>query len=379
MIHPVNEDRASRYHRLKRRAALVWTFAGGASLFGFVMAGGSRLLRDEAVAITAAGPSAPSTVAVYALALALAYLGLRLPLAFYQGYVLERRYGLSSETLRAWGLDYVKAAALTVVLGVGAAQIVYLTLRWWPAWWWIPSAACLAAALVVLARLVPVALLPLFYRLEPLERESLHARLADLCDRARVPVLGIHVWGLGARTRRANAALVGSGATRRILVSDTLLADYSEDEIEVILAHEIAHHVHGDIRRALLVESGLVAASLGAGALALARWWPAVGLADPSDVAGLPLLILAGLAVSLAAAPAVNALSRQSERRADRYALALTGRPDAFARAMRRLAAQNLAEERPSRLAVWLFHSHPPFGERIERAKEHVQVGPTGP
>ena len=174
---------------------------------------------------------------------------------------------------------------------------------------------------------------------------------------------------VGEKTRRANAALVGTGATRRILVSDTLLAEYSDDEIEVILAHELAHHVHYDILTGLAAEVLLLVAAFFAAATALAFWWPLVGLHAPNDIAGLPLLLLAGGAVSLAATPWVNALSRWNERRADRYALTLTRQPAAFISAMRRLALQNLAEERPSRAALWLFHTHPPIEQRIEAAR----------
>lgn len=368
----MNEDKASRYHRLNRRATLLWALAGALAFAALLWGGGSRLVRDAAVSLTAAGPSAPSTVALYASTLALGYLAFRFPLAFYQGFVLERRYGLSSEPLSAWARDYARAGALVVALAVAAAEVVYLSLRWWPQQWWLAASACFIAALAGLARIAPVVLLPLFYRFEPLERESLRARLTALSERARVPVLGIHVWGLGEKTRRANAALVGTGATRRILVSDTLLADYSEDEIEVILAHEIAHHVHGDIRRAIAIESGLVVLSFALAASALGSLWEVFGLSEPADVAGLPLLVLVGVLVSLAAAPALNAWSRRNERRADRYALRLTGHREAFVTAMRRLAAQNLAEEHPPRLAVWLFHSHPPVAERIESATQTI-------
>ena len=175
-----------------------------------------------------------------------------------------------------------------------------------------------------LAKLLPLVLLPLFYKFTPLDRESLRARLVSLSERAGVPVLGVYEWGLGEKTRRANAALVGTGGTRRIIVSDTLLAEYSDDEIEVILAHELAHHVHRDILTSLIAESALLLAAFYAAAVVLGAVWDEVGLRSPSDVAGLPLLLLAGGAVSVAATPAVNALSRWNERRADRYALALT-------------------------------------------------------
>jgi STE24 endopeptidase len=154
-----------------------------------------------------------------------------------------------------------------------------------------------------------------------------------------------------------------------MILSDTLLEAYSEDEIEVVMAHELGHHVHRDILVALVAESALVLMAFLGAAIALHAAWAALGLSSPSDVAGLPLLLLAGGAVSVAAAPLVNGLSRRNERRADRYALTLTRQPAAFISAMKRLAAQNLAEEDPSPAVMWLFHTHPPISQRIEAAR----------
>jgi STE24 endopeptidase len=225
------------------------------------------------------------------------------------------------------------------------------------------------AGLAVLSALAPVVMLPLFYTFEPLKRASLRERLVRLSERAGVPVLDVYQWGLGEKTRRANAALVGSGSTRRILLSDTLLADYTDDEIEAVIAHELAHHVHHDLRTSLLVESGVLVAAFYVAAHVLQLPWVMSRLSSTADVAGLPLLLLAGGATTLAGAPLLNWLSRAHERRADRYALALTSQPAAFISAMRRLAAQNLAEERPSRTALWLFYTHPPVEQRIAAAR----------
>jgi STE24 endopeptidase len=263
----------------------------------------------------------------------------------------------------------VKAAAVALTLGLGGAEIVYASLRLTPSWWWLLSSLAFVIVMIAMARLAPLVLLPLFYRFTPLARESLRDRLVSLSERAGVPVLGVYEWGLGDKTRRANAALVGTGGTRRISVSDTLLAEYTEDEIEVILAHELAHHVHRDILAAIVAEAMLLVIAFIVAAAALALWWQPLGLIAPADVAGLPLLLLAAGAVSLAATPCVNALSRWNERRADRYALALTRQPGAFISAMKRLAAQNLAEEHPSRAVLWLFHTHPPIEQRIEAAR----------
>jgi len=343
----VNESKSARYHRLKRRAGLVSLTCTAALLAALLWARASQGIL-------------PLFVLLELVAL---------PFVFYRSFILERRYELSSESLSAWLRDHVKALGLTLALAVTGAHVLYVLIRWSAAWWWLPAAGLAAGALVVLAKVAPVALLPLFYRFAPVERPSLVERLMALSRKAGVPVLGVYEWGLGPKTRRANAALVGSGSTRRILVSDTLLAEYSDDEIEVILAHEMAHHVHHDIAKGILVETVLLVCGCYASAVALRMYWEPLGLSAPSDVAGLPLLLLAGGAVMLAATPLANAFSRFNERQADRFALQLTGLRTAFASAMRRLASQNLAEESPSRASVLLFHTHPPIEERIASAR----------
>jgi Zn-dependent protease with chaperone function len=366
----VNEPKSTRYHRLSRRVAVSSVAAGAAVLLAMTPGGGSFVLRNAARVVSGAGVDAPSTVAVYVVLLALLYQVVRLPLTFYGTFLLDRRYGLSSESLGRWAVDHLKAAALLVVLALGAAEVIYLTIRWWPRAWWLASAACVIAALAGLARIAPTVLLPIFYRFKPLDRESLRDRLVSLCARAKVPVMGAYVWSLGDRTRRANAALVGTGSTRRILLSDTLLQEYSDDEIEVIIAHELGHHAHGDIARGLLVEAVVLTLGFAVAAALLRLSGARLGLHGPADVAGLPLLILGCAGVSLLAGPILKAMSRRNERRADAFALSLTGRPDAFVSAMRRLGAQNLAEEQPSRSALWLFHTHPALRERVDAARE---------
>jgi STE24 endopeptidase len=347
----VNEPKSSRYHRLQRRAGLVSLAASVALLLLFLW------IR----------PSLP--VWAYALALVAANALAGLPLAYYRGVVLERRYELSAESRTAWLRDQAKALALAAAFAVAAAEVVYALIRWNPVLWWIPAALAASAFTVLLARLAPVALLPLFYRFTPLERTSLRDRLMAVSEKAGVPVLGVYEWALGDKTRRANAALTGSGRTRRILLSDTLLAQYSDDEIEVILAHELGHHVHHDIPKALALEFGLLLSAFVTASAALTASWDRLGLTGPADPAGMPVLLLAGGLVMLAATPLVNYVSRRNERKADRFALEMTRRQEAFVSAMRRLGSQNLSEENPSRWTVWLFHTHPPIEERIASAQ----------
>jgi len=281
---------------------------------------------------------------------------------------VERRYGLSTEPVRGWLRDQTKAFAIGLVLASGGISLVYWLIRASPQWWWLAAGAAYALFAVGLANVAPILLLPLFYRVKPLDRESLRARLLALADRAGARVLGAYEWGLADKTKKANAALAGLGSTRRILVSDTMLGEYSDEEIEVVLAHEIAHHVHGDIWKQIVFESALILGGFYVAARVVPTFADMVGLRGVSDVAGLPLLLLAAGTVSVVMVPVAHAMSRAFERRADRFALDLTRNPGAFISAMRRLGAQNLAEERPSKVVQWLFYSHPPIRERIAAA-----------
>ena len=369
----MNEDRATRYQRLKRQLSiigLIWTVL----LFGILMWSGwsvaLRAVAESAMARVANPYWLPGlTVVAYVALLSLLNEVGGLLLTFYSGYVVERRYGLSNETLKSWMGDQAKSFGIGLVLGASAATLIYFFIRLSPDRWWISAGALFALIIVGLTNLAPVLLLPLFYTVKPLDRETLRARLLALAERAGARVLGAYEWGLAEKTKKANAALAGIGGTRRILVSDTMLAEYSEDEIEVVLAHELAHHVHGDIWKGILFESALILAGFYLASRVLAGFSDRFGLQSVADPAGLPLLLLAAGGVSLLMVPVAYALSRANERNADRFALNLTKNPAAFISAMRRLGAQNLAEEHPSRIVQWLFYSHPPIRERIAAAQ----------
>jgi len=260
----VNEDKATRYNRLKRQAGIASVAWGVVFLLVLVVSGGSIALRDAAAA-TASGvfPAAwgrPATVVVYVLLITLLNEAGSLPLSFYGGFILERRYGFARQPIRAWLVDQLKSLALGLLLGSAAAVILYALIARFPIGWWLPAAAVFTLLIVGLANLAPLLLLPLFYSVKPLNRETLRARLVALGERAGARVIDAYEWGLGEKTSKANAALTGIGGSRRILVSDTMLAEYSDDEIEVVLAHELAHHVHGDLWKGLAFETVLILA-----------------------------------------------------------------------------------------------------------------------
>ncbi len=351
---------------------MVWSAALVATLVATPL---SAFMRDVAVQYAhAANPPAAITqslvVVFYVLMLAAVHECGALPLAYYRSHILESRYDLSRQSVGRWWRTYIKEAAVGLgFLQVGAV-LLYALIGWWPNAWWIAVTIAWSMAMVCLARLGPVLLFPLFYEVKPVQREELHEDLMRLTRKAGTQVVGVYGWTLSDATRRANAALVGLGRTRRILLSDTLLSDYSHDEIAVVLAHELGHHVHGDIWRGLGLDAVVRFIGFYAAHRALLGIGSIAGVMHAGDVAGLPLILLACGTLSIVAQPLANARSRAQERRADRFALNLTDNSPAFVSAMRRLAQQNLAEEHPPRWVQTLFHSHPSTAERLAIARD---------
>jgi STE24 endopeptidase len=360
-----SEGAARRYHRLRLAVAVADGGVTAATLAAWLATGAAARLA-EALAGWPGGP--PAVVAGVALAVGASVTLATLPLDALGGLVLPRRAGLSVQGTRAWLIDHGKAAALGGGLGLLAVEAVYALLRAAPAWWWLLAAAVLTAGLAVLGAALPVWIAPLFFRLAPLTDEGLRARLLALARRAGVPAAEVAVADLSRKGRGANAAVVGLGPTRRIVVSDTLLAGFPAEEVEAVLAHELAHHARGHLAQGLLVQAALLTAALGAAHLVLDAAARPLGLAGPADPAGLPLLGLVLGGLGLLATPAVAAWSRRVEREADGDALALAD-PAAFAAAIERLTRLNLAERRPGRLRHALLGTHPAPGERVARAR----------
>ena len=369
----MNEAKASAYRRRRRRTAVLRAGAWAALLAGLAGSGLSRTLAEVAARAAALAPvpdllQASLVVAGYTLVVSLAGRAIDLPLAWYGEFVLDRRFGVSRRHAGDWLCGYAGATVVRVAAWTAGAVLLYAAMRSWPASWWLAAGLALAVLTVAATHLAPLAL-PWLYPLRPLERPALRRRLEALVRRAGAAAIGIHEWRLGADPPRPNAALVGIGSTRRVLLTDALLADYSDDEIEVVVAHELAHHVHRDVWKTMAYETLAAAAACGAAQWALHSLGPLLGLAGVADVAGLPIAVLAAGAALLLLAPVTNLLSRRLERRADRYAVDLTGKPEALASGLRRLAAQSLAEERPSRVTAWLSYSHPPWSDRLVAAR----------
>jgi STE24 endopeptidase len=273
--------------------------------------------------------------------------------------------------------DEFKGWLVGLVLATILVEVLYFTVRQWPQHWWLIAWAIFMGLFVFLAQIAPVVLLPLFYKFEPLEREELKERLVRLSERAGTRVRGVYEWKLSEKSKKANAALTGLGATRRIILADTLLNNYSDDEIEAVLAHELGHHVHKHIPKSILVQMGITFVGFWAANLVLHYAVEQQHMFETlSDFANLPLLVLVSTVLSFMLMPVLNAYSRFNERQADRYCFQSISSVAPFISSMNKLAEQNLAERTPSKWVEWFFHSHPAITKRVAAAESWARLKP---
>ena len=358
--------RVKRYHRTGRILRVAGFLVDLATLLILLFAGWTLALRTLALH----GSARPwIAVLIYLGLFGIITQGAGLPLDFLQGFWLEHRYGLSNLTLAGWVKDELKGVALGGALAALGIEFLYAAMRRWPEHWWILCAVVFIGFFILLANLAPVLIFPIFFKFKPLENPSLTERLLALSRRARTRVKGVFEWKLSEKSRKANAALTGLGNTRRIILSDTLLAQFQDEEVEAVLAHELGHHVHRHMFQGIAIQGGTT--FLGFYLIHRTLGWlsPHFGFQGPADFANLPLLALVTVALSLVLLPAVNAHSRSMERQADAYALRAISSREAFISSMDKLAELNLDERRPHPWIEFIFHSHPSIEKRIALAQ----------
>jgi len=359
--------RVKTYHRTRRGLSVSAFLVDLAVVAILLLTGWSIALR-----VVAEGWSQQPVVAL------LFYLGLfgiitktvGLPLDFLSGHWLEHRYGLSNLTLSGWIRDQLKGLVVGGALAALGLECVYAIMRRWPQHWWLISGTVFVGFFVVLANLAPVLIFPIFFKFKPLENPSLTTRLLALSRQAGTRVKGVFEWKLSEKSKKANAALVGLGNTRRIILADTLLEKFSDDEVEAVLAHELGHHVHRHILQSLAVQVAATFLGFYLVHVVLQRFSGYFGFSHLADFANLPLLALVGTALSLILLPAVNAHSRAMERQADAYALRAIPSKLAFVSSLRKLAELNLSEQHPPTWIEFIFHSHPSIKKRIAFAEQ---------
>ena len=369
-LDPQKQQRAKEYSRIKRRMWLIETTFSLVYTLAWLVFGWGSSLRTWLSGSWAVMQSEWVIVPVFILIFGGLSAIFELPMGYYTGFLLPHRFDQSNQTLKDWIIDQLKGLAISLPIGLVVIELLYMALRVSGSLWWLWTAGGLLLFQVLIANLAPVLIMPIFNKFVPLgdEHAELAERLLKLAEKSKTKVKGVFTSDMSKRSNAANAFLTGIGNTRRIVLGDTLINEFSLDEIETVLAHELGHQVNNDIP--LLIGFGTISTALGLYLASLAMSWAVstFGYSSVADVAAFPALTLILSLYGLLTQPLDNAFSRWRETKADTYALQATGKNEALASSFTRLANQNLGEIDPEKWVVFMFYSHPPLGERIAMA-----------
>jgi len=362
-------ERARQYSRIRIKLSIISTILFFVVTLLLVSLGITEWMEEAGYG---ASSSPYIALIIFALIFGVVNSVITFPLKVYSGYILEHRFGLSNQSFISWLWDGVKGMLVGAVIGTPILLIFYYFLRTYETNWWLPVGIIMIIFSVILARLAPTLIFPLFYKFKPLDDGDLKDRILKRCREVGMSVKGIFQFDMSTKTKKANAAFAGIGKAKRIILGDTLLDEFNHDEIDIVFSHELGHYKLGHIKRMMAVSivSTMIALFIAAQFYALSIGW--FGFESVTQLAALPLLTIWMGLYGLLTGPIDNWLSRRHEYQADRFALELTGNKEAFKSTMTKLASMNLSDPEPPRWVEVLFHSHPTIKKRINAAEEVI-------
>jgi STE24 endopeptidase len=361
----MDDNKVKHYTRIKYTIAIGDIFLNLAIMLLFQFSGASVLLREW---LSSGISNAPALIFLFMLVSFSIYSLATFPLSLYSSYIVEHNFGLSKEKFGSWLGDFLKSSALSFIMIVILVEVFYAFLRFHPTGWWWMSACFWIFISVVIARIFPVVIIPIFFKYKPVQDEALKGRVMDLSGRMGLSVLDVFEIDYSKKSTKANAALVGLGKSKRVVFTDTLLARYSPEEVEAVLAHEFAHNKLKHMIKLVAMSAGATIVMF----YLFSKTGPVVferfGL-KLDDIAGLPIWILFSMIFQMILLPLQNYLTRNMERNADIMALKFTGNSAAFVSMLEKLGEQNMSERKPTLLAKIFFYDHPPLEERVALAR----------
>ncbi len=359
------DDRIKRYSRIKYTLAIAG-FIYLLSILALLQLSGLAVSLRVGVSGLFANPVL--LILFYSLILFILYSVLTFPLEFYRSYIVEHRFGLSRENFSHWFTDQLKQFLLGFIIFIILVEGFFYFLRQYPGnWWWIAGLFWIFFS-IILAKLFPSLIIPLFFKYTRIADENLRRRIFDLAGKMKMKILDVYQINFSKKTTKANAALVGLGKSKRVILTDTLQGSFTPDEIEVILAHEFAHFRLRHIIKMLVLNAATILIVFYVFFKSADAIFSRFNL-NPADIAGLGIWIFCFTVFQLMFTPFLNWLSRNMERNADSLAIRFTGNKDAFISMMEKLSQQNLVERKPAAWIKILFYDHPPVAERIAMAE----------
>lgn len=356
-------DNAKRYNNIKLAIGIGEGIVSFILILLFVWLGYSKLLEDFL-----SNYFSNQYLLLLAFLFFVGIVGsvLSFPITYYTGFYLEHKYNLSNQTFWKWIVEGIKGLLVSIVIGVPILLTFYYILNTFYSLWWLPFATIMFFISVVLAQIFPILIFPIFYKITPIENESLKERIQKLALNAKLKVENVYKFNMSKNTKKANAAFTGLGKTKRIILGDTLLENYSEDEIETVIAHELGHYKKKHIIKNIFI--GTVSSFLTLFIIAFLyesslSWF---GFESLTQISAIPILALWSMLIGLIQSPLGNILSRKFEYEADEYAVIETKNPSAFKRTLEKLTDQNLGDKEPHPFIEWFFYSHPSIKNRIK-------------
>ena len=362
----MNDARAREYQKIKKTLTLFHLVFSPAILLLIALTPLSVFLKETALGITL---NPCKAFILYFTFFSLLNLMIDLPFSVYSGFFLEHKFGLSNQTFSAWAGDFLKKSILSFALGLALMEGLYYLIQNQPAIWWVWAWVGYAIVSYVLGKLFPVLIVPIFYKYSPIVDAGLREAILGLAAKHKMPLENVYSINLSKTTKKANAAFMGMGKTRRVVLSDTLIDQFSQKEIEVVVAHELGHFLHKDIWRQFFFGLATSLISFWVAFHVLDGWSKSLGYLGSGDAAAMPLLFFVFFVASLVLTPLQNMFSRMLERAADRFALDETQDVPSFISCMKKLGEVNLADSNPHPLYEWFFYDHPAISKRIRMAE----------
>jgi len=357
------KSKSKKYNNIKLGIGIAKGIASFILLLFFVWLGYSSLLENM---IREYVQNDYLVLLAYIFIIGIASTIIFFPINFYSDFYLEHKYELSNQTFGKWIWENFKGSLVAGAIGIPLLLAFYFFLNLFGTIWWLPFAILMFLVSVVLAQIVPIIILPIFYKISPIENEELKERIIRLAKEVKLNVQNVFSFDMSKNTKKANAAFTGLGRTKRIILGDTLLENYSEDEIETVIAHELGHYKYKHIIKNIIIGTVLSFVTL----FAIAKLYElSLGWFDfnsITQIAALPILSLWGMLIGLIQAPLSNVISRKYEYEADKYAVESTKNPKAFKNTLTKLNEQNLGDEDPHPFVEWFFYSHPSIKNRIK-------------
>jgi STE24 endopeptidase len=353
---------SKKYNRIKLTIGIVKSIVTFILIFLFVFTDYSKILVEfvngyvENPYLILLG-----FVIIFGIAMSILFF----PVNFYVDFQLEHKYKLSNQKFFAWIWENFKAMLVGLVIGIPLLLIFYYVLQSYGSLWWLPFSILLFVVSVVLSKIVPIIILPIFYKISPIEDEDLKKRILKLSENVNLKVENIFQFDMSKNTKKANAAFTGLGKTKKILLGDTLTNEFTNDEIETVIAHELGHYKHKHIIINIFVSTISSFVTLYFLSILYELSLPWFGFSQITEIAALPLLSLWGILIGLVQTPLTNILSRKHEYQADEYAVKSTGKKEVFINTLEKLTEQNLGDKNPHPFVEWFFYSHPSVKNRV--------------